>query len=55
MAVLHLLAADMDSGQHLVYFRLLVDHLQLMSVNLNLMANWPLPMIRAIAAACLEC
>ena len=39
--VLYWMVADKDSSQFLVYFRLLIDHFQLLSINTGIRAAWP--------------
>ena len=38
---LYIMVADKNSSQWLVYFRLLVDHMQLLSINTGIKTSWP--------------
>ena len=51
VGIMYWVVADKDSTQWLVYFRILVDHFQLLTINVNIMTNWPWQLIGIYQAA----
>jgi hypothetical protein len=44
-AVLYWVVSDKDSSQFIIYFRVLLDHFQLLSINSGIATNWPWEML----------
>ena len=51
VGVMYWVVADKDSTQFLVYFRILFDHVQLLSINADIMANWPVHLLTTYKAS----
>ena len=51
VGVMYWVVADKDSTQFTVYFRILFDHLQLLSINAAIMANWPVHLLGVYTAS----